>query len=102
MQENLKLQFEQIFAKHYERLTNSQQTVSGLPFTLGNIVCFILFGGRELDIEDVYGDVSERYSLETFMTDAKESGVETDESLQKTIAELVEKKLLHLQPDGHY
>jgi len=102
MQETLKHQFEQIFAKHYERLTNSQQTVSGLPFTLGNIVCFILFGGRELDIEDVYGDVSERYSLETFMTDAKESGVETDDNLQKTMAELVEKKLLHLQPDGHY
>src|SRR5512145_1835200 len=102
MQENLKLQFEQIFVKHYERLTNSQQTASGLPFTLENIVCFILFGGRELDIEDIYGDVSERYSMETFMTDAREAGIEADERLQAAISQMVAQKLLHLQPDGHF
>lgn len=102
MQENLKLQFEQIFVKHYERLTNSQQTVSGLPFTLENIVCFILFGGRELDIEDIYGDVSERYSMETFMADAREAGIKEDEHLQKAISAFVAQKLLHLQPDGHF
>ncbi|MEE9914090.1 MAG: topoisomerase DNA-binding C4 zinc finger domain-containing protein [Deltaproteobacteria bacterium] len=102
MQENLKLQFEQIFVKHYERLTNSQQTISGLPFTLENIVCFILFGGRELDIEDIYGDVSERYSMETFMADAREAGIEADERLHAAISQLVAQKLLHLQPDGHF
>jgi len=102
MQETLKLQFKQIFVKHYERLTNSQQPVSGLPFTLENIVCFILFGGRELDIEDVYGDVSERYSMETFMSDAREAGIETDEHLKKAVSDLIAQKLLHLQPDGHF
>lgn len=102
MQEDLKIQFEQIFVKHYERLTNSQQSVGGLPFTLENIVCFILFGGRELDIEDIYGDVSERYSMETFMADAREAGIETDDHLKKAISDLVAKKFLHLQPDNHF
>jgi hypothetical protein len=102
MQENQKLQFEQIFVKHYERLTNLQQTAGSLPLTLENIVCFILFGGRELDIEDVYGVVSERYSMETFMSDAKEAGIETDEHLKKAVSELVLQKHLHLQPDGHF
>ena len=60
MRDELKQQFEQIFVKHYERLANTRQSVGGLPLTLENIVCFILCGGRELDIADVYGDVSER------------------------------------------
>lgn len=102
MQEDLKVQFEQIFVKHYERLTNSQQSVGGLPFTLENIVCFILFGGRELDIEDIYGDVSERYSMETFMADAREAGIETDDHLKKAISSMVAQKFLHLQPDNHF
>lgn len=102
MQENLKLQFEQIFVKHYERLTHSQQPAGNLPLTMKYIVCFVLFGGRELDIEDVYGDVSERYSMETFMADAKEAGIETDETLKKAVSELIAQKFLHLQPDGHF
>ena len=102
MEETVKHQFEQIFVKHYERLTNSRQSVGGLPFTLENIVCFILFGGRELDIEDIYGDVSERYSMETFLTDARDAGIETDEQVKKAVSDLVEKKFLHLQSDGKF
>lgn len=102
MDESLKLRLEQIFTSHYERLTNSKQSVGGLPFTLENIVCFILFGGRELDIEDIYGDVSERYSMETFMADAKEVGIETSEALYKAISDMVAQKFLHLQPDNHF
>ena len=102
MEPTVKHEFEQIFTKHYERLTNNKQSVGGLPFTRENIVCFILFGGRELDIEDIYGDVSERYSLETFLTDAADAGIEADEPLRQTLSDLVAKKFLHLQPDGKF
>jgi hypothetical protein len=102
MEEALKLQFEQIFVKHYERLANSKQSAGGLPFTLENIVCFILFGGRELDIEDVYGDVSERYSLSTFLADARDAGIQDDVHLQKALHDLIAQKFIHEQPDGHY
>ncbi len=102
MDANVKKQFEQIFVKHYERLANSRQSVGGMEFTLERIVCFILFGGRELDIEDVYGDVSERYSMETFTADARDAGIETDEGVMKAVQELVDKKFLHLQPDGKF
>ena len=102
MRDELKQQFEQIFVKHYERLANTRQSVGGLPLTLENIVCFILFGGRELDIEDVYGDVSERYNMETFMADAREAGVETEEHLKDAVSGMLAKKFLHLQPDNHF
>jgi len=102
MRDELKQQFEQIFVRHYERLANATQSVGGLPLTLENIVCFILFGGRELDIEDVYGDVSERYNMETFMADAREAGVETEEHLKNAVSGMLEKKFLHLQPDNHF
>ncbi len=102
MDANVKQQFEQIFKKHYERLANTGQSVGGLDFTLERIVCFILFGGRELDIEDIYGDVSERYSMETFMAEARDAGIETDDGVTQAVQELVEKKFLHLQPDGKF
>ena len=102
MEETVKHQFEALFVKHYERLTNTKQSVGGLPFTMENIVCFILFGGRELDIEDIYGDVSERYSMETFKADARDAGIDTDDGVQKAIDDLVAKKFLHLQPDGKF
>lgn len=102
MEETVKHQFEALFVKHYERLTNTKQSVGGLPFTMENIVCFILFGGRELDIEDIYGDVSERYSMETFKADARDAGIDTDDRVQKAIDDLVAKKFLHLQPDGKF
>lgn len=102
MDESIKHHFEDIFTNHYERLTNSRQSMGGLPFTLENIVCFILFGGRELDIEDVYGDVNERYTMETFMADAKEAGIETNEALYKAISDMVAQKFLYLQPDNHF
>ncbi|MFO7568776.1 MAG: hypothetical protein R6W75_03180 [Smithellaceae bacterium] len=102
MDEAVKLPFEQIFIKHYERLTNAKQSVGGLPFTMENLVCFILLGGRELDIEDIYGDISERYSMEEFLADAKDAGIEADDLLKKTIADMIAHKFLHRQPDGRF
>lgn len=102
MEETVKRQFEQIFTKHYERLANTSKSVGGLPFTLENIVCFILLGGRELDIEDIYGDVSERYSLDMFLADAREAGIDDTEAIKNAVADLVAQKYLHLQPDGRY
>ena len=102
MEETVKRQFEQIFTKHHERLANTGKSVGGLPFTLENIVCFILFGGRELDIEDIYGDVSERYSMETFLADASEAGIENTDDIKKAVDDLVAQKFLHLQPDNKF
>jgi len=102
MEETVKHQFEQIFTKHHERLANTGKSIGGLPFTLENIICFILFGGRELDIEDIYGDVSERYSMETFLADIRDAGIEDDEEIKKAVDELIEKKFLHLQPDERF
>lgn len=102
MEETVKHQFEQVFVKHYERLTNARQSVGGLPFTLENIVCFILLGGRELDIEDIYGDVSERYSMETFLADARDAGLENSDEIRKAVEKLVAQKFLHIQPDGKF
>lgn len=102
MDETVKHQFEQIFVKHYERLANTNKSVGGLPFTLENIVCFILLGGRELDIEDIYGDVSERYSMETFMADVRDAGIEIDDQIKKAVADLVAQKFLHIQPDNKF
>ena len=102
MEETVKRQFEQIFTKHHERLANTAKSTGGLPFTLENIVCFILFGGRELDIEDIYGDVSERYSMETFLADARDAGIENEDDIRKAVDHLLAQKFLHLQPDNRF
>ena len=102
MDDTIKQKFVDIFVKHYERLANSRQSVGGLAFTLENIICFILLGGRELDIEDIFGDVSERYSHEELMADARDAGIEEDGELKKTVSELLERKFIHLQHDGKF
>jgi len=102
MDDAVKQNFVDLFVKHYERLTNSRQSVGGLAFTMENIICFILLGGRELDIEDIFGDVSERYSLEELLADARDAGIQEEGEIKKTISDLLERKFIHLQPDGKF
>ena len=102
MDDTIKLRFEQVFIKHYEHLTGTRQAVGGLALSIDNIGCFILFGGRELAIEDVYGDVSERYSLEAFLSDARDAGIDADDHLKLTLEDMIKREYIHARPDGKF
>lgn len=94
-------QFNQIFVRHYERLTGSKNAPGGLPLVLDNIVFFIIFGARELEMADYTSEVSERYTQDEFLAEVREMGIPEDERFSKAMQELVEKKYIEPLPDGH-
>lgn len=101
MEETIRDQFNQLLIRHYERLTGSKNAAGGLPLNLDNIGCFILFGGRELEMADYTSDVSERYTMAEFLAEIKDAGIPDDEHFQATLRELAEKKYIDHRPDGH-
>lgn len=101
MDQLIRDQFNRILIKHYERLTGSKNAAGGLPLTLDNLGCLILFGGRELEMSDITSDVSDRYTMDEFLQEIKDAGIEKDEYFQTAMQELEERKYIEHRPDGH-
>ena len=101
MEDKVRHQFNQLLVKHYERLTGSKNAVGGLPLTLDNIGCLILFGGRELEMSDITSEVSQRYTMDEFLEEVKAAGIELDDHFQAAMQEMEQKKYIDHRPDGH-
>ncbi|MEN6620134.1 MAG: hypothetical protein ABFD50_01085, partial [Smithella sp.] len=102
MEELVRTQFNQILVSQYERLTGSKNVPGGLPSSLNNIVFFILFGARELEMADYTSEISERYTQDEFLAEVRDMGIPEDEYFTAAMQELVEKKYIELLPDGHF
>jgi ssDNA-binding Zn-finger/Zn-ribbon topoisomerase 1 len=101
MEETVRVRFNQILQSHYERLMGTIHVPGGLPLSLDNIGCLILFGGRELEVTDFTSEISERYTMEAFLKEIQDLGIETDEHFQTAMQDLMQKKYIEQLPDGH-
>jgi hypothetical protein len=101
MEETVRSRFNQILIRHYERLTGSINVVGGLPLTLDNIACLIIFGGRELEMSDITSEISERYTMDEFLKEVSDTGIEQDEYFQAALQEMMQRKYIEHRPDGH-
>lgn len=101
MKETVRSLFNSILIKHYERLTGTKNAAGGLPLTLDNIGCFVVFGGRELDMFDITSEVSERYTMEEFFREAREAGIEQNEFFHTALQEMFQIKYIEQQSDGY-
>lgn len=101
MEDTVRAQFNEILIMHYERLTGSKNVAGGLPLTLDNIGCLILFGGRELEMSDYTSEVTDRYTMDEFLEEIKEAGIESDEHFQAAMQEMMERKYIEHMADGH-
>jgi hypothetical protein len=100
MDKAIKDQFAQLFVRHYERLTGSKNAIGGLPLTIDTVGCLILFGGREIDMSDITSTVSDRYTMEEFLRDVIDAGIEEDEYFQAAFQEMIDRKYIDPRPDG--
>jgi hypothetical protein len=100
MDKAIRDKFTHLFVRHYERLTGSRNAIGGLPLNIDNIGCLILFGGREIDMSDIISTVSDRYTMEEFMQDVQEAGIEDDEHFQTALQEMIDKKYIDPRPNG--
>jgi hypothetical protein len=101
MEETVRVRFNQVLVNHYKRLTGTMNVAGGLPLSLDNIGCLILFGGRELDLSDITSEISERYTMEEFLNEVRDAGIETDEYFQSAMQDLIKKKYIEQRPEGH-
>ena len=101
MEETVRVRFNQVLLSHYERLTGTVNVAGGLPLSLDNIGCLILFGGRELEVCDYTSEISERYTMEEFLKEVRDAGIETDEHFQTAMHDLTQRKYIEQLPDGH-
>jgi hypothetical protein len=101
MEETVRVRFNQILVSHYKRLTGTVNVAGGLPLSLDNIGCLVLFGGRELDLSDITSDISDRYTMEEFLEEVRDAGIETDEHFQTAMQDLIQKKYIEQRPEGH-
>ncbi len=101
MEETVRVRFNQILLSHYERLTGTMNVAGGLPLSLDNIGCLILFGKRELEMLDYTSEISERYTMEEFLKEVRDAGIETDEHFQTAMQDLMQKKYIEELPEGH-
>jgi hypothetical protein len=101
MEETVRSRFNQILVRHYERLTGTTNVTGGLPLSLDNIGCLILFGGRELEMSDITSEVSERYTMEEFLKEVSDAGMETAEHFETVMQDLLQRKFIEHRPDGH-
>ena len=101
MEETVRVRFNQILVSHYKRLTGTMNVPGGLPLSLDNIGCLILFGGRELELSDITSEISERYTMEEFLKEVRDTGIETDEHFQTAMQDLIQKKYIEQRPEGH-
>jgi predicted RNA-binding Zn-ribbon protein involved in translation (DUF1610 family) len=100
MKDILRSQFDEIIGQNFERLTGTRQGIGGLPLNIATIGCFILLGGREIEIENSPADADERYTRETFLHEAAGLGVEPDEYLETGLRDMIERGYFEVDSEG--
>jgi hypothetical protein len=100
MKDILRSRFDEIIGRNFERLTGTKQGIGGLPLNIATIGCFILLGGREIEIENSPTDAAERYTRETFLDDAAGLGVEADDYLETGLREMIERGYFAVDSEG--
>ena len=100
MKDILRSQFDEILGRNFERLIGTRQGIGGLPLNIATIGCFILLGGREIEIENSSTDASERYTRETFLHEAAGLGVEPDEYLETGLRDMIQRGYFEIDSRG--
>ena len=100
MKDILRSRFDDIIGRNFERLTGTKQGIGGLPLNIATIGCFILLGGREIEIENSPTDAPERYTRETFLDDAAGLGVEADDYLETGLRDMIERGYFAVDSEG--
>ena len=100
MKDILRSRFDEIIGRNFERLTGTKQGIGGLPLNIATIGCFILLGGREIEIEKSPTDAAERYTRETFLEEAAGLGVEPGGYLEAGLRDMIERGYFEVDSEG--
>ncbi len=102
MKDSLRSQFDEILGRHFERLIGTKQGIGGLPLNIATIGCFVLLGGREMEIENSTSEAIERYTNDTFFHEAADMGIHPDDYLKSGLKDMIQKGYIEVDSESRF
>jgi len=102
MKDSLRSQFDEILGRHFERLIGTKQGIGGLPLNIATIGCFVLLGGREIEIENSPSEAIERYTHDTFLHEAADMGIPPDDYLKTWLQDMIQRGYAEVDSEGRF
>ncbi len=102
MKDSLRSQFDEILGRHFERLIGTKQGIGGLPLNIATIGCFVLLGGREIEIENSPSEAIERYTHDTFLHEAADVGIHPDDYLRTWLQNMIQRGYAEVDSEGRF
>ncbi|HVO66876.1 MAG TPA: hypothetical protein VMT12_10370 [Syntrophales bacterium] len=102
MKDSLRSQFDEILGGHFERLIGTKKGIGGLPLNIATIGCFVLLGGREIEIENSHSDDIERYTRDTFLQEAADIGIQPDDYLKTWLDDMIQRGYAEIDSEGRF
>ena len=102
MKDSLRSQFDEILGRHLERLIGTKLGIGGLPLNIATIGCFVLLGGREIEIESSPLETFERYTRDTLLHEAANMGIQADEYLENGLQGMIQRGYAEVDSEGRF
>lgn len=102
MKDSLRSQFDEILGRHFERLIGTKQGIGGLPLNIATIGCFVLLGGREIEIGNSPSEAIERYTHDTFLREAADMGIPPDDYLKTWLQDMIQRGYAEVDSEGRF
>ncbi|MFH1147062.1 MAG: hypothetical protein V1736_05075 [Pseudomonadota bacterium] len=96
----IKTLFNQILAKHAERLIGTMHGIAGLPLDIDTISMLVVLAEREADIGTSPLPL-ERYDKESLLSELGDIGLTEDEDLETAFQSLIQRKYMETDGNGH-
>jgi len=102
MKDSLRSQFDEILGRHFERLIGTKQGIGGLPLNIATIGCFVLLGGREIEIENSTSEAIDRYTNDTFLHEAADMGIHPDDYLKSGLKDMIQRGYVEVDSESRF
>jgi len=102
MKDSLRSQFDEILGRHFKRLIGTKQGIGGLPLNIATIGCFVLLGGREIEIQNSPSETIERYTRDTFLHEASDMGIPPDDYLKTWLQDMLQRGYAEVNSEGRF
>lgn len=94
--------FDQVLAKHMERLIGTSIGIGGLPLNLLNVASLILLTEQITEELENFSTPAERYTRSTLFSELCEMEITFDEDTESLLDEMIEKDYVEVDQDGGF
>jgi len=94
--------FDQVLARHMERLIGTSTGIGGLPLNLLNVTSLILLTEQITEEMENFSTPAERYNRSTLFNELCEMEITFDEDTESLLDEMIKKNYVEVDQDGGF